>query len=95
MESQTQPSLPAEEQEIDLLELAGKLWKRRKTIYKTCGVAVIVGLIIAFSIPKEYSVTVTLSPESGKSSSGLAGAAAMLGLGNFSMDAGEDAYSCL
>ena len=93
MESQTQPSLPAEEQEIDLLELAGKLWKRRKTIYKTCGVAVIVGLIIAFSIPKEYSVTVTLSPESGKSSSGLAGAAAMLGLGNFSMDAGEDALN--
>lgn len=74
------------EQEIDLLELFGKLWKQRKKVFKTMGYAAIAGLIIAFSMPKEYTVTVTLSPESGKSSgSSLSGMASMLGLGNISM----------
>ena len=82
-------STPAEE-EIDLLELAGRLWQRRKTIIKAAIIGVAAGLVVAFSIPKEYAVTVTLSPESGKSSTGgLASAASMLGLGNFS--AGQDA----
>lgn len=74
------------EQEIDLLELFGKLWKQRKKVFKTIGYAAVVGLIIAFSMPKEYTVTVTLSPESGKTTGGsLAGMASMLGLGNISM----------
>ena len=58
------------DQEIDLLELARKLWLRRKSFYKSCGIAVLVALVVAFSIPKEYTVTVTLSPESGESSTG-------------------------
>ena len=33
---------PTVDQEIDLLELARKLWLRRKTFYKTCGIAVLV-----------------------------------------------------
>ena len=40
-----------EEQEIDLIELAQKLWKERKFLLKGCGIAVVVGLIVAFSIP--------------------------------------------
>ena len=44
-----------EEQEIDLIELAQKLWKERKFLLKGCGIAVVVGLIVAFSIPKEYT----------------------------------------
>lgn len=83
-----------EEQEIDLLELARKLWRKRKWFYKAVGVAVVAGLVVAFSIPKTYSVTVTLAPESGKSgSSGLAGAAAMLGLGNLSAGNEADALN--
>jgi len=71
-----------EEQEIDLLELARKLWLRRKSFYKSCGLAVLVALVVAFSIPKEYTVTVTLSPESGESSTGgnLGGLASMMGV---------------
>ena len=76
---------PAPEEEIDLLELAGRLWQRRKFIIKAGIIGAAAGLVVAFSIPKEYSVTVTLSPESGKSSTGgLASAASMLGLGNIS-----------
>lgn len=74
------------EQEIDLLELFGKLWRQKKKVFKTMGYAAVAGLIIALSMPKEYTVTVTLSPESGKASGGsLAGMASMLGLGNISM----------
>ena len=72
---------PTVDQEIDLLELARKLWLSRKTFYKFCGIAVLVALVVAFSIPKEYTVTVTLSPESGESSGGnLGGFASMMGV---------------
>lgn len=52
-----------QEEEIDLLELALKVWAERKWILKCCGYAVIVGLVIAFSIPKEYTATATIAPE--------------------------------
>lgn len=52
-----------EEKEIDLMELALKLWQHRKTLLKWSAVGVIFGLIVAFSIPREYSTSVTLAPE--------------------------------
>ena len=85
---------PQEAQEIDLLALAGKLWRRRKTLLKACGVGVVAGLVVAFSLPKEYSVTVTLSPESGKSDQGgLAGVAASFGFGNLTGGSEADALN--
>ena len=85
---------PYEEQEIDLLELAGNLWRRRKFIIVSALVAMVIGLVVAFSIPREYSVTVTLSPESGKSSGGnLAGIAQSFGLGNLSAGSEADALN--
>lgn len=92
----TENKLPQEEQEIDLLELAQKLWKRRKTFYKVLGGALIVGLVIAFSIPKEYSVTVTLAPESTRrTNSSLASMAAMVGLGDLAATSERDALNIL
>lgn len=41
-----------DEEEIDLLEIAAKLWKSRRTIFTYAGIAAIVGLVVAFSIPK-------------------------------------------
>ena len=80
-----------EEQEIDLLELAQKVWAERMLVLKACGIAVLVGLIIAFSIPKEYSATVKLASETtGKSATGgMSALAAMAGvsLGNNGPDA--------
>lgn len=70
-----------EEKEIDLLELIVKLWKQRKRIYKAAGYGAIIGLVVAFSLPREYTVSVTLSPESGNTGgSSLMGMASMLGL---------------
>ena len=71
-----------EELEIDLMEYVRKLWAARKVLLKAAGIGAIVGVIIALSIPKQYTVEVTLSPESGKSGGGsLSGMAAMLGIG--------------
>lgn len=89
------PETPSGEQEIDLIELAGKLWKERKFLLKCGGVAVVVGLVIAFSIPKVYTTTVTLAPETSdpsKKMGGLGGLAAMAGV-DLSSSAGMDAIS--
>lgn len=88
------PQLP-EEKEIDLIELAQKVWAERKLILKVCGIAAVIGLVVAFSIPKEYTTKVTLAPEtsSGKSGMGSMGAlAAMAGI-NIGSGTGEDALS--
>ncbi|MCI9608501.1 MAG: chain-length determining protein [Muribaculaceae bacterium] len=81
------------EQEIDLLELARKLWDNRKTILKWGGIGIIAGLVIALSIPKEYTTTIKLAPEasqSGGSAGNLGALAAMAGIspvGNSGKDA--------
>ena len=54
-----------EEQEIDLVELARKIWSEKKLIFKACGWAALIALVVGFSIPKEYTTTVTLAPEAG------------------------------
>lgn len=74
-----------QELEIDILDLIKKIWIRKKIFYKALGISAVVGLIIAISIPKQYSVTVILAPESmRRTSSSLASMAAMMGLGNLS-----------
>ncbi|KAA6334892.1 hypothetical protein EZS27_016836 [termite gut metagenome] len=83
-----------EEQEIDLIELAQKIWAERKLILKICSYALFIGLIVAFSIPKEYTTSVTLAPEiSGKSGTeGMGVFAAMAGI-NLNTKSNEDALS--
>lgn len=74
-----------DEMEIDLMEILRKIISIRKTLCKAAGVGLIIGIIIALSIPKQYTVIVTLSPEMGnsKGNSGIAGLAASF-LGNSS-----------
>lgn len=83
-----------DELEIDLMEYARKLWTARKLLLKVAGIAVIVGVVIALSIPKKYTAEVTLSPESGKSGgSSLSGMAAMLGIGSVNMGGDANALN--
>ena len=73
-----------DEIEIDWMEILRKIIAIRKMLYKAAGVGLILGIIIALSIPKQYTVTVTLSPEMGgdKASGGLASlASSFLGTG--------------
>ena len=50
---------------IDWMDILRRIIAIRKTLYKAAGVGVVLGIIIALSIPKQYTVTVTLSPEMG------------------------------
>ena len=83
-----------EEIEIDLMDLFRKVIGIRKKIYKAAGIGLIIGVIVAISIPKQYTVEVTLSPEMGSSKAGgLSGlAASFLGSG-VSMGDGTDALN--
>ena len=69
--------------EVDLVDILYKIISIRKILYKAAGIGLLIGLIVAFSIPKQYTVRVTLSPEMGnsKGNSGLAGLASSF-LGN-------------
>ena len=68
-------------QEIDLLALAKKVWNERRLIMKVCLIGAFVGLVVGFSIPKVYTTTVLIAPESFSktSSSSMASLAAMAG----------------
>lgn len=86
----------ADVQEIDLIELAQKIWAKRRLVIKNCIIAAVAGVIIAFSIPKEYETKVTLAPESTGTGGGLGGnlgsLASLAGINLGSM-ASEDAIS--
>ena len=83
-----------EEIEIDLMDLLRKVIGIRKKIYKAAGIGLIIGIIVAISIPKQYTVEVTLSPEMGNNKEGgLSGlAASFLGSG-VTMGDGTDALN--
>lgn len=85
MEDKERPDYTeVDEQEIDLLELAQKLWAEKRLIFRWAVIAAIIGVIVAFSIPKEYSTTVKLAPEisdsRGKLTGGLNALATMAGI---------------
>lgn len=78
----TNPSVPANNatpqggqphgDEIDLVELAQKVWAKRKMILRNTAIGAVVGIVVAFSIPKEYKTKVKLAPENA-SQAGAAG----------------------
>lgn len=83
-----------DELEIDWMDILRRIYAIRKTLYKAAGVGVVLGIIIALSIPKQYTVTVTLSPEMGgdKSSGGLASLASSF-LGGSASSSSNDALN--
>ena len=80
--------------EIDIMELLRKLFKEWKLILKWCGIAAVVGLVIAFSIPKEYTVNSKLTPESVSKSAGgsLSSLASLAGINLGSMSTADAVY---
>ena len=70
-----------DEVQIDWLGMLKKTWDGRRFIIKCGIIGVIVGLIAAFSIPREYTSSVNLASESGASGAGgLSSLAAMAGI---------------
>ena len=75
--------------EVDLVYILRKILAIRKQLYKATAVGLVLGIIVGLSIPKQYTVAVTLSPEMGndKGNSGITGLAASFlgggaGMGN-------------
>lgn len=78
---------------IDWMDILRRIYTIRKTLYKAAGVGVVLGIIVALSIPKQYTVTVTLSPEmGGDKSSGLASLASSF-LGGSASSSSNDALN--
>lgn len=84
-----------DEQEIDLMEILRKIINIRKTLYKAAGIGLVIGVIVALSIPKQYTVGVTLSPEmsDSKGGNGLEGLAASFLGSNTTMNESTDALN--
>lgn len=97
-ESYKNPDFTTEENdeiEIDWAGYLRKLIAARKALLWSILVGAVLGVIIAFSIPKEYTVNVTLSPEMGdqtKVSGGLASLASSF-LGSSATSNGVDAMN--
>jgi len=71
-----------EEDELDLIGIAKTLWNGRKTLFISVGVGFVIGLLMAISAPKEYTVSTVMVPQSGTdmSKSQLSGLASMAGI---------------
>lgn len=80
--------------EIDIVGLLLLLWGKRKQIIINCFIGGVLSIIVAFSIPKQYTSTVVMAPEfsTGSSMSGGLGAlASMAGFDLGGLSGGEDA----
>ncbi len=85
------PQQPMEEDEIDLIQLAKTLWKSRKMVIKITIIFMVLGVLVAFLTPPEYSVTTVMVPQiSGKGKlGGLSSLAAMAGININTNSGGE------
>lgn len=71
------------EDKIDLISIIKVLWKSKNLFIEVCSIALIIGVIVSFSIPKTYKAEVVLAPElsSGMNLSGsLSDIASMVGI---------------
>lgn len=58
--------------EIDILNILAKALKESKLMFSFCGVAAIIGIIVALNNPKEYTAQVVLAPEMSSGGLGMA-----------------------
>lgn len=77
---------------LDLLEMLQKLWEGRRLIVRGYLAGALAGLVIAFSIPREYTTTVKLAPEiqAGRPNlGGLSSLASMAGIQTGSLNTAD------
>lgn len=88
------PYTEEEYDEIDIMELLRKLFKEWKLILKWVGVAAVAGLVIAFSLPQEFTVNSKLAPEVVSRSGGgsLSSLASLAGINLGSMSTSDAVY---
>ena len=68
----------------DIIPLLRRVWGDRRRLLRNCGIATVVAIVVAFSIPKEYESTVVLAPETSKGG-GLSGLSSLASLAGVNM----------
>lgn len=79
------------QEEIDLIELARKVWARRRYVVKSICIGAAAGLVIGFSIPKEFTTTIKMAPEGLKSTAKAGGMADLAALAGFDLGSAGNA----
>ena len=81
----------SEDQEIDLLEIIGRLWCERRFILKVTFVFVVLGILVALFSSKVYTAQCSIVPQTASKNTGgsLSGLAAMAGINLGNMESGE------
>jgi len=72
-----------EEDNVDIIAFAKKIWKERRSIIKTILIFMFIGLFIGIFSDKEFTASTTIVPQTNSSlklSSGISGLAAMAGI---------------
>ncbi|MCM1151826.1 MAG: Wzz/FepE/Etk N-terminal domain-containing protein [Alistipes sp.] len=90
-EMQENTARRADGEEIDVLELVRKVWAERRLVMRWCGIAAVVAVIVAFSIPKEYTATAVLAPETSSNKNSLGGLGALASMAGINMGNMADA----
>jgi len=92
MEEPTRTPISDEEDTIDIIAIAKMLWNGRKTVLIAIGVGTIMGLIVAFTSPKVYTVSTVMVPQvsSSSKSSSLSSLASLAGFDLGSMSQSSD-----
>lgn len=71
--------------EIDIVGLILLLWSKRKRIIINCFIGGVLSIIVAFSIPKEYTSTVVMAPEFASGSNATGGLGALASMAGFNL----------
>ena len=80
----------ADEDEIDLIALAGTLWDKRGFIIKTVLVFAVIGVIVALLSPKEYTATTKMVPQISGGSSKLGGLSSLASIAGVNLNLNKD-----
>lgn len=74
-----------EHKEIDIVGLILLLWSKRKRFIINCFIGGVLSIIVAFSIPKEYTSTVVMAPESSTGANAAGGLGALASMAGFNL----------
>ena len=91
MEENPTYNMPQEEEGIDVIDLLRKLWDGKKTIIICTAVFIVLGLVMALTMKRTYSVSSTMVPQlNSRSNSSLSSLASLAGIDMAMPSSGSD-----
>lgn len=76
------------DEEIDLVPLLIRTWVGRKTIIKTAIPFLLIGIFVALTSPKQYSITTIMVPNLNNGSNKLGGLSSLAAMAGFNLETG-------